>query len=44
MSVLFDLIIEIPAMVLETLLSDTSFDEEETEASENGSEVAPSDE
>jgi hypothetical protein len=44
MSVLFDLVIEIPAMVLETLLSDTSFDEEETEAGENGSEVAPSDE
>jgi hypothetical protein len=44
MSVLFDLIIEIPAMVLDHLLSDTSSDEEETEAGENGSEVAPSDE
>lgn len=44
MSVLFDLIIEIPAMVLDHLLSDTSSDEKETEAGENGSEVAPSDE
>jgi hypothetical protein len=41
---LFDLLIQIPAMVLDTLLSDTSFDEEETESGENGSEVAPSDE
>jgi hypothetical protein len=28
---LFDLLIEVPAMVLDTLLSDTSFDEQQTE-------------
>lgn len=35
---LFELLIEVPAMVLDTLLSDTSFDERETETDENETE------
>ena len=31
---LFELLIEIPAMVLDTLLSDTSFDNQQTEDDE----------
>jgi len=31
---LFELLIEIPAMVLDTLLSDTSFDDQQTEDDE----------
>lgn len=38
---LFELFIEVPAMVLDTLLSDTSFDQRQTE---NEPEARPSDE
>jgi len=41
---LFELLIELPAMVLDTFLSDTSFDERQTENNENETEARPSDE
>jgi len=41
---LFELLIEIPAMVLDTLLSDTSFDKQQTENADDGTDTGPSDE
>ncbi|WP_310920890.1 hypothetical protein [Haloarcula saliterrae] len=41
---LFELLIEVPAMVLDTLLSDTSLDGRQTENDENEIEARPSDE
>jgi len=41
---LFELLIEVPMMVLDTLLSDTSFDERQTENDENEMDVGLSDE
>lgn len=36
---LFELLIELPAMVIDTLLSDTSFDERQTEDDEKESDI-----